>query len=70
MKKISKSYLPALSSIKVLIKNLNIRQNSSCNFKKKSLKNKSSFRRCSIKKVFLKITQISRENTSVGVSFK
>ena len=30
---------------------------------------KSSHRRCSIKKVFLKISQISHENTFVGVSF-
>ena len=31
---------------------------------------KSSHRRCSVKKVFLKISQISRENTCVGVSPK
>ena len=29
---------------------------------------KSSHRRCSVKKVFLKISQISQENTCVGVS--
>ena len=29
---------------------------------------KSSHRRCYVKKVFLKISQISRENTLVGVS--
>ena len=31
--------------------------------------NRSSHRRCSIKKLYLKISQNSRENTCVGVSF-
>ena len=31
---------------------------------------RSSHRRCSVKKVFLKFLQISRENTYVGVSFR
>ena len=30
---------------------------------------KSSYRRCSIKKLFLKISQYSQENTCFGVSF-
>ena len=30
---------------------------------------RSSYRRCSVKKVYLKISQISQENTCVGVSF-
>ena len=33
------------------------------------LMSRSSHRRCSVKKVFLKVSQYSQENTSVGVSF-
>ena len=40
---------------------------SNCN--SNCLKDKSSHRRCSIKKLFLKISQCSQENTFVGISF-